>query len=71
MEVGNRSQARRALVRNGPLPEELIALLPDVCVDEVVTRQRAQTLKQGLVGECALETTACVLNESVEDGEGT
>jgi len=70
VEVGNCCQARRALVSDGPLPEELVTLLPDVGVDEVVTWQRAQSLEQGLVGESALETTASILDESIEDGEG-
>lgn len=70
MELDDRTQAWRALVHDGPLPEELVTLLPDGCVDEVVTWQRAQTLKQGLVGKSALETTAGVLNEAIEDGEG-
>lgn len=62
--------ARGLGVGGGPLAEEDGAFLLHFGVGDGVCGCDAETFKEGLVGEGALETGSGVLDEAVEDGEG-
>lgn len=69
VEGSNPLKTRLALVGDGPLPEEDVAFCPDIGVDHVVAGEDTEPLEERLVGKCALETRASILNQPIENSQ--
>lgn len=69
--MGNLSHPGRVFVLGGPAGKELSALLPHLGIRERRGAAEPQTLEQGFIGKGPLETWAGILDEAVEESQGT
>jgi hypothetical protein len=71
VKLSNALQARRVLVRDSPLPEQQVAFGLYVCINHVISGHDTETLQERLIGKGSLEASAGILNQTVQDGQGT